>query len=81
MKEPNSMEDLVLQPYRVGGCQSLSRLVNKTGDKNITSVHVPEKSAKYLNDIVTTLVSYFEIFARSGIEFMCRRWKLNGAGC
>lgn len=57
------MEDLVLQPYRVGGCHSLSRIVNKTGDKNITSRHVPEKSGRFLNDIVTTLVSsYFEIF-------------------
>lgn len=62
MEKPNSVEDLHLQPYRVGGCQSLSRIVNKAGDKNIVSLHVPEKSAKFLNDIVTTLVSYFEIF-------------------
>ncbi len=63
MEKPNSVEDLILQPCRVaGGCRSLSRIVNKAGDKNIASLHVPARSAKFLNDIVTTLVSYFEIF-------------------
>lgn len=34
-----------------------ARIVNKGGDRNVDSVHIPEKSARFLKDIVNTLVN------------------------
>lgn len=33
-----------------------ARIVNKAGDRNSYAVHLPEKSARFLKDIVHTLV-------------------------
>lgn len=33
-----------------------ARIVNKAGDRNVESVNLPEKSRRFLKDIVHTLV-------------------------
>lgn len=35
-----------------------ARIVNKAGDRNIGSINVPEKSARFFKDIVHTLVKF-----------------------
>lgn len=35
-----------------------ARIVNKAGDRNIDSINVPEKSARFFKDIVHTLVKF-----------------------
>lgn len=44
--------------YQLQGARMLkpARIVNKGGDRNVDSVHIPEKSARFLKDIVNTLV-------------------------
>lgn len=37
-----------------------ARIVNKAGDRNIESVNIPEKSARFIKDIVHTLVRRFD---------------------
>jgi hypothetical protein len=34
-----------------------ARIVNKAGDRNIASINLPEKSARFIKDIVHTLVN------------------------
>lgn len=34
------------------------RIVNKSGDKNVESVNLPEKSARFIKDFVHTLVKF-----------------------
>lgn len=38
-----------------------ARIVNKGGDRNVDSVHIPEKSARFLKDIVNTLVDRSQV--------------------
>lgn len=53
-QQPNSLSLKVFQDH--DGLSETARLVNKPGDKNIDGINVPEKSARFLKDIVHTLV-------------------------
>lgn len=60
------------------------RIVNKGGDRNVSSKNIPEKSRLFLKDIVHTLVkSFLRIERILGINFcrFHRRSKLSGDGC
>ena len=64
-----------------------ARIVNKGGDRNVESIHIPEKSAKFFKDFVHTLVKTIKITQvihkdkdRSDDRFICRL-KHNGDGC
>jgi hypothetical protein len=60
-----------------------ARIVNKGGDRNIESINLPEKSARFLKDIVHTLVRSFRklFIGFSAIKFSRkRRLRRNGVG-
>lgn len=35
-----------------------ARIVHKAGDRNVDSINLPEKKARFLKDIVNTLVTF-----------------------
>lgn len=37
-----------------------ARIVNKAGDRNVENKNIPEKSARFIKDIVHTLVRRFD---------------------
>lgn len=58
-KEPSMLSLRQRRDQQFQGVRMLkpARVVNKGGDPNVNSLHLPEKSARFLKDFVHTLVN------------------------
>lgn len=82
MEKPNTLCLNNDQQFQTSWLLKPERIVNKEGDRNVGSVHVPQKSARFLKDIVHTLVRKLDVFPGDKINLRTfLRLKPSGDGC
>lgn len=58
-KQPSMLSLKIRHDQKFQGVRTLrtARIVHKAGDRNVDSINLPEKKARFLKDIVNTLVT------------------------